>query len=544
MHGSAGIGPFSIRLFRHTSGMKILFFYLGVFASLLFNLPARGQGGWDTVKKPELGLTYKMARDYKAIPVDPLEEWELLIYLEETDKDPELRKKVQPRLSFTIIDHNFGLATPLTGGDAEETVTNPDSAPPINSFERFFEQRWRAWGLGLDSEGDASDGYELAEWELEPKNGKGTGAGTAYVYSNAARSVVIIGTCFPDDHKEQKKIWDAIVYKMKLAEPDTSRVDAEALKMLELYRKKGFLDPEFRVEARLNLPKGWKSDDTENYILVYSTKDEPLIRLIKSELEAIRKEYENLFPPLAPVTAVSRVRICKDREEYFAYGGPPNSGGYWNWMAQELVFFDYDNVDGEAGTGKANSRIVLYHEAFHQYIYYSSGSFSPHSWFNEGTGDFFSGAKISGGKVKKIGVNPWRIRTVQKMIEQGPTAPWKEIISWSQGQYYGGNDKQMQGGHSYAQGWSMIYFLRESRVVERHEVWSKILDTYFEVLRKSYNEGLAKLQEEGQGENREAIGKLSDDSKKLAIDTAFTDVDYDEIEEEWRKFTLGLKVPR
>jgi hypothetical protein len=522
--------------------MNFLLRCLAILAILGFCLPAQAQGGWDTVKKPELGLTYKMARDYEAIPVDPLEEWTVLIYLEELDKDPKKRKKVQPRLSFTIIDHNFGLTTPTTGGDVEEAAKNGDSAPPINNFERYFEQRWRKWGLGLNEEGKSSGDYELMEWELELKKGKGIG--TAYVYSNSARSVVMIGSCAPDDHKDQKKIWDAIVYKMKVTQPDSGKLDKEAQKMLDTYRKKGYLDPEFRVQARLDLPKGWKADDTENYILVYSTKDEPLIRLIKRELEAIREEYEKLFPPLAPVTAVSRVRICKDGAEYSAYGGPPGSGGYWNWKAQELVFFDYDDVDGEAGTGKANSRIVLYHEAFHQYIYYSSGSFSPHSWFNEGTGDFFSGAKISGGKVKLIGVNTWRIRTIQDMLNRDFFAPWKEIISWSQGQYYGNNDKEMRGGHSYAQGWSMIYFLRESKVAKKHEVWSTILDTYFETLRKHYNDGLAMLEESGMDRGPGAVGKLSTESKKLAIDTAFADVDFDEIEEAWKKFTLGLKVPK
>ncbi len=522
-------------------------FVLSLF--LLFGAPASAQGGWDTVKKPELGLTYKMARDYEAIPVDPLEQWEVLIYLEENPKDPKDRKKIQPRFSFTIIDHNFGLSTPLTGEDAkegeEEEEEEKSKSPkilPINSFERYFDQRWSSYGLADETEGKGSGEYSLREFELESK--KGGGAGTAYVFSNAARSVVIIGTCHKEDLEDQKDIWDAIIKKMNVVEPDTGKIDREAQKMLDSYRKKGYLDPEFRVKARMDLPKGWKSDDTENYILVYSTKDEPLIRLIKRELESIRKEYEKLFPPLQPVTTVSRVRICKDQAEYFAYGGPKGSGGYWNWMAQELVFFDYDNVEGKAGTGKANSRIVLYHEAFHQYIYYSAGSFSPHSWYNEGTGDYFSGAKISGGKVKSIGVNSWRIATVQNMIENGPLAPWKDIIRWSQREYYGGNDKRMQGGHSYAQGWSMIYFLRESKVAQKHEVWSTILDVYFNTLRESYNSGLAELEAAGDGENYQKISQLSEKSLTLAVDTAFADVDFEEIEEEWKKFILGLKVPK
>ena len=130
------------------------------------------------------------------------------------------------------------------------------------------------------------------------------------------------------------------------------------------------------------------------------------------------------------------------------------------------------------------------------------------------------------------------------MIENGPLAPWKDIIRWSQREYYGGNDKRMQGGHSYAQGWSMIYFLRESKVAQKHEVWSTILDVYFNTLRESYNSGLAELEAAGDGENYQKISQLSEKSLTLAVDTAFADVDFEEIEEEWKKFILGLKVPK
>ena len=96
----------------------------------------------------------------------------MLIYLEELHKDKKKRKKVQPRLSFTIIDHNFGLSTPTTGGDVEEAAKKRDQAPPINSFERFFEQRWRNWGLGTSDTGKASGEYEFEEWEIERRRGR------------------------------------------------------------------------------------------------------------------------------------------------------------------------------------------------------------------------------------------------------------------------------------------------------------------------------------------------------------------------------------
>ena len=209
-------------------------------------------------------------------------------------------------------------------------------------------------------------------------------------------------------------------------------------------------------------------------------------------------------------------------------------------MAEELVFYDYANVDGQAGTGKANSRIVLYHEAFHQYIFYSAGSFSPHSWFNEGHGDYFSGAKISGGKVKLIKPSPWRVGTAKGMIENERTVPWEEIIRWSQREYYGKNERKQSMGLNYAQGWSMIYFLRESKVAQRHEVWSGILDRYFETLRDGYNGGLAELEAEGKAGDGKAVRDMEQAALTKAVDVAFEGVDFEELEAEWKEYILGL----
>ena len=54
---------------------------------------------------------------------------------------------------------------------------------------------------------------------------------------------------------------------------------------------------------------------------------------------------------------------------------------------------------------------VLYHEAFHQYIYYSVGKVAPHSWFNEGHGDYYAGARYAD---KKFTIRPfaWRVPAV------------------------------------------------------------------------------------------------------------------------------------
>ena len=509
---------------------------------------ASAQGGWDTVKKPKFGLRYRVPRDYHTLPPSPLEEYIGLIYEEDLPKEKDDYKKFQPRIEIVFLDHTKGVATPATGdeppneGPPQPVFEEEDQPKAVNSVATYVEFELNGWDLGISKAGDPVDGYAFVEHELVGKQGL---RGIIYAYSNPVRTVAFIGYAHGDDLEAQAKIWEGMLKKLEIEEPDLVKYEEERGKLLKNYAKKSkYLDPEFRVDTIMELPDGWESEDTENYILVYSTKDQPLIRLVARELEAMRAEYEKLFPSLKPVTAVSRVRICKDKAEYSSYGGPDGSCGYWNSQEEELVFFDYDNVDGKAGTGKANSRIVLYHEAFHQYIFYSAGSFAPHSWFNEGTGDYFSGSKIKGSKVVKIDVNPWRIETIQEMIERKRFAHWKDMVGWSQMEYYGYNSEGLSGGLNYAQGWSMIYFLRESRVVKKHEVWSKILDTYFDTLRDSFAAGLADLESKELLDNPWERYMLGEECLEKALEAAFKDVDFDEIEEEWKEFVMDLKVPR
>ena len=65
---------------------------------------------------------------------------------------------------------------------------------------------------------------------------------------------------------------------------------------------------------------------------------------------------------------------------------------------------------------------VLYHEAFHQYIYYSVGEVAPHSWFNEGHGDYYAGAKYLS---KKFNIRPfnWRVGIIKERPGQGACKP-------------------------------------------------------------------------------------------------------------------------
>ncbi|MCA8967829.1 MAG: DUF1570 domain-containing protein, partial [Planctomycetes bacterium] len=204
------------------------------------------------------------------------------------------------------------------------------------------------------------------------------------------------------------------------------------------------------------------------------------MRKILRDLEYIREKYVELFPPAGEISAVSTVRVCADRAEYLRFSGLPTSAGYWSSSSEELVLYDGTKREKGKRTDTSDVFIVLYHEAFHQYIHYSAGELPPHSWFNEGYGDFFSGTRLKGSKVLKVDVNPWRCGTIQRAISAGRHVPWTAIIRYDPRQYY------MNPAICYAQGWSMIYFLNRSKSVRTKPEWAKILPTYFETLKETY----------------------------------------------------------
>lgn len=302
-------------------------------------------------------------------------------------------------------------------------------------------------------------------------------------------------------------------------------------------------DPAKRREQvrKTKLIPGWACEDTENYILVYSKEVDPaLVRKIGLQIESIRKQvYEVLFPADKPITAVCIVRVCKDAEQYAAYGGPGGSAGYWSPGEEELVFY-------EDQSKKDDSLRVLYHEAFHQYIHYSVGDFAPHSWFNEGHGDFFAGHNYVAGKwvCDKFS---WRVGEAKsgKALKNRP--PLREWLGWTQMQYYGGNDRKIGGGTNYALGWSFIYFLRQSK----NPAYKQILPRYFDTLkgkvtaartarekwekdRKDWEERL-KADPTTAGDIPQMPEGIRDESAWLreALDKAFEGIDMEKLEKEW-----------
>jgi hypothetical protein len=516
-------------------GRRLAASLLAVLAALAPALPAGSgsrpsQSGSALELHPAYGISFPLARSYAQIPTQPDERWIVLYYAEDLPKDPAARKAVRPVMGIVSIDHPSGAGGESSGSNGAQGADDlPRLAPPeIDGIESWALERMPSWTLSAVTERKERGGYVRQEYRLAQKTpGTPRQVGWVCAWSNEARTVAIVGVCAVDDLPLQEKVWRASADRLRFTTP----VDESEGELAKRYAGGTLRDPEFRVAVRKKLPRGWRAADTENYIVVYDTADQPLIRKLSVDIELLRAKYIEYFPPVAALTRVSTVRVCKDRDEYLAYGGMTDSAGYWNASSEELVLYDARKPQKNLPDDSSETFLVLYHEAFHQYIHYSTGELPPHPWFNEGHGDFFAGAQIR-GKVETIGINPWRVDFARNLVEGGTWVPWSRIVRLELRPF------MEDSFRCYAQSWSMIHFLRTSPEVARREEWARILPRYFETLKLAFAEEVELL-----GERRDDLverWKAGFQARNRAVDAAFEGVDFEEIERAWILHVRGL----
>lgn len=446
------------------------------------------------------------------------------------------------------------------GGDAGgEGEKNKDDKPkPKNwneiyaqrlsasSFEELIKKRLGNWHV-YEEEQKSDREREWTEYRLGlvPRTGGKnkkpripafkelkTRTGAAWVYELPDRYIGLLGMAPAADLGKRYKDFYRAARSLEPMELDSSDRD----EMREYYsRNPEYKQPEFRIERRAGLARGWKAIDTVNYLILHHTRDERLLERLEKNLEVMRSFYEELFPAVEEVQAVSVVRVCKNSQEYLDYGGRPGTAGYWNFVQEELVLFD--NIAGQAGSRRGNidTYIVLYHEAFHQYIFYSTVELPPHTWFNEGYADYFSGAQIYTNtlRVKEVKHNPWRVGTIRKAVENERHVPIAKLIKASKAEYYA------KASLYYAQGWSFVYFLEKSSASKKRPHWQRILPVYFHELKRAWEGELVNLNDNTTLEDKT---KAQQRARDHALEIAFAEVDVAELETEWKKFVL--KFPR
>jgi len=293
------------------------------------------------------------------------------------------------------------------------------------------------------------------------------------------------------------------------------------------------------LKASIAGTPGWYSIDTKYYVILSNSKQRSFVEGLAKELETVReKVYTKMFPARNKEIPLSPVRVLDTQSEYHQYGGPGGSAGYFSPQSGELVLFTkFEEVT------KMNSlsycRSVMFHEGFHQYIHFAVGDVSPHSWFNEGHGDYFAGIAIAGSSIK-FNTFDWRVDYLKDHLRgERDLIPCRTLVRLPQSEYY------TNAGLKYSQGWALIYYLRNVSKKKEHK---QALDTYFTYLADNVQAFRAKKGEkEGDPGKPEPVPGIPgiriidfEDRAKVeqilseAVDKAFATVNFEELDRDLR----------
>lgn len=248
-------------------------------------------------------------------------------------------------------------------------------------------------------------------------------------------------------------------------------------------RSENFLMSRKRVVSSIKNTENWWYVETRNYIIVSNVgpSKRRLVKRLQSDIEYLRAAYEQFMLAPNPIEAVSVVRVFAGGKEYVDYVGPKLewSGGVWMPQRMELVIKPVER--GGSGSGSMSAVLsVMYHEAFHQYVFYAFGRVEPAVWFNEGHAVFFENARITENRLR-VGEHDRRAMELREMIRAG--APNIErMLHMSYEDFYvrGGNDRQRSRNYSLA--WGIVYFLRKGVLTLKENPYADVLYRYWNAL--------------------------------------------------------------
>ncbi|MCB9889619.1 MAG: hypothetical protein H6836_08570 [Planctomycetes bacterium] len=291
--------------------------------------------------------------------------------------------------------------------------------------------------------------------------------------------------------------------------------------------------------TKADIPKGWIRHRTQHYEVQSMCGKEKAVRL-GNHMEAMFKVYWRRFPPGKPFTKRYTIKLLANRGAFRAYGAPPGAGAYYSPVDREMVCYDTGKwlddqpVEGPK-TGKPKTdgggdpmeemkrELERYkmdilgaasHEGWHQYFHWYIVSWVPiPSWINEGMGDYFYTAqprKVKGRSIPaELGrLNELRLPVVQWAVKNNRHVPIKELLKYSQREYYS------NPSICYAEGWALCQFLLHSG-------------------NRKYEAALNRF-----------IKLVQDDTNMPAVTKkAFHGIDLDQLEAEWKAWITKLGMP-
>ena len=263
-------------------------------------------------------------------------------------------------------------------------------------------------------------------------------------------------------------------------------------------------------QARVDLPTALASKHYEMRTSATREEGQELLDF----MELVHQTYTALLKPDNPQDLDRKkftILLYKDMEEYVKAGSPPGSGAYYDPSTKQLVGW-YDMTF---------MKPFFAHEGMHQFTDATSKNFTSFNmWFTEGIADCIGNCEVRGKKlymcVKSGMIARMRLQTIQAAIRQGGLPRLERLMTLSKPVFM--NNAEI----CYAMSWSFCHFLI---------TFPKDEDRGAQIPDGRYRKNLA-----GYYEQIRAGGV----THEKAWAEAFKGIPMDELEEQWKKYVLGL----
>ncbi len=305
-------------------------------------------------------------------------------------------------------------------------------------------------------------------------------------YVSSRKSVYCLYWDLPDgiSSRDLSKHIRSISAGIKLFKPQKSISLASRMQDRKMNGGKSpeFLASKQKVISDIKNLDNWWYVETPNYIICSDmpSKQRRLAMKVQQNIEKYRAAYEKIMPPWDDIRAVSVVKIFARRDDYINYVGEELrwSGGVWMPSKQELVV----SPPGWEGARKRQTEesvlSTLYHEAFHQYLFYSCNKNYNAVWFNEGHATFFENAEMKSGMLV-ASEDPYEFRNITAAINGG-RASIKKMLSMPYAAFYQEDVRK----DSYSVSWGMVYYLQKHCEYKKNQ-YKDVLSKYKIELKKS-----------------------------------------------------------
>ena len=231
-------------------------------------------------------------------------------------------------------------------------------------------------------------------------------------------------------------------------------------------------------------------------------------------MELVHSTYTTLLKPENPQELDKRrntLVLFKNYDEFVRAGAPQGAGAYYDHRTRDLVGF-YDTND---------MKPFFAHEGMHQFTDATSKNFSAFNmWFTEGIADCIGNSEVRNKKlymcVKSGRIARMRLPSIQAALRAGATPPLRRLMTLDRIVFMRNADL------CYAMSWSWCHFLI---------TYPKDEDRGVQIPDGKYRKNLAGYYEQVR------TGAVSHEK---AWAESFKGYPLEEMEEQWKKYVLGL----